>query len=138
MAGGPSLRAQRSARRFTLRRMEYAILGQAMPQRRDPLRWQKFSLAVGCGVAGAALILDAVLGSAGYRIPADAAVVMSRQTGALFVRVDDRLRPVVNLTSARLILGSPATPHLVDEAALRDTKGDPCWAFPVRRRLRGR
>ncbi|MCV7216640.1 type VII secretion protein EccB [Mycobacterium crocinum] len=130
MAGGPSLRAQRSARRFTLRRMEYAVLGRSMPLRQDPLRWQKFSLAVGCGVAGAALILDAVLGSAGHRIPADAAVVMSRQTGALFVRVDDRLRPVVNLTSARLILGSPATPHLVDEAALRDTDRGPMLGIP--------
>ena len=130
MAGGASLRAQRSAQRFRLRRLEYAILGRRMPLRKDPLRAQKFSLAVGCGVAAVALTLDAVLGSAGHRIPDDAAVVMSRQSGALFVRLDDRLRPVFNLTSARLILESPATPHLVDEAALRDTDRGPMLGIP--------
>ncbi len=81
-------------------------------------------------MAGAALILDAVLGSAGYRIPADAAVVMSRQTGALFVRVDDRLRSGQPDVGSLDPGGSPATPHLVDEAALRDTKRGPMLGIP--------
>ncbi|AKK29128.1 type VII secretion protein EccB [Mycobacterium sp. EPa45] len=131
MAGGPFLRAQWSAKRFAQRRLEYAVLGRKMPPRRDPLRAQKLSLLVGSGVGCVVLVADAVLGASGRSaIPGDAAVVISRQSGALFVRVDDRLRPVANLTSARLILGSPATPQLVDEAALRDTAGGPMLGIP--------
>ncbi|WP_194163764.1 type VII secretion protein EccB [Mycolicibacterium sp. P1-5] len=131
MAGGSSLRVQHSARRFLLRRLEYAVLGQKMPPRQDPLRAHKLSLLVGIGMAGALLLVDAVVGSAGHSvIPGDAALVMSRQSGALFVRVDHQLRPVANLTSADLILGSPVTPQLVDEAALADTANGPVLGIP--------
>jgi type VII secretion protein EccB len=131
MAGGPSLRAQLSARRFLLRRLEYAVLGRSMPHRHDCLRAQKFSLLAGGAVAIGLLIVDTILGSSRPDgIPGDAAVVMSRQSGALFVRVDDQLRPVANLTSARLILGSPATPHVIDEAALGNVAGGPMLGIP--------
>lgn len=131
MAGRPSLRAQMSAHRFLLRRLEYAVLGRPMPNRRDPLRAQKFSLVAGCAVATGLLVFDVILGSSRHdRIPGDVAVVMSRQSGALFVRADGRLRPVANLTSARLILGSPVTPHLIDDAALRDVADGPVLGIP--------
>ncbi|KDE98824.1 hypothetical protein Y900_007645 [Mycolicibacterium aromaticivorans JS19b1 = JCM 16368] len=131
MAGRPPLRAQLSAQRFLLRRLEYAILARQMPTRRDPVRARKIAFLVGCGVAGIAVVLDTILGSAAGRvIPSDATVVMVRQSGALFVRIDDRLRPVANLTSARLILGSPATPRLVDDAALGDTATGPILGIP--------
>lgn len=114
-----------------LRRLEYAVAGRTMPLRHDPLRAHKISQLVGCGMAGAAMLLDAILGSTGHSVvPGDAAVVMSRQSGALFVRVDGRLRPVANLTSADLILGSPAIPQLVDVAALRDTANGPILGIP--------
>lgn len=102
-----------------------------MPHRHDPLRAQKFSLLAGGAVAIGLLVLDTILGSSRPAgIPAAAAVVMSRQSGALFVRVDDQLRPVENLTSARLILGSPASPHVVDEAALGNVPGGPMLGIP--------
>lgn len=131
MAGGPSLRTQWSAQRFMLRRFEYAVLGAKMPPRRDPLRAQKLSLLVGYGLGCAVLAVDAILGFSGHGgIPGDAMLVMSRESGGLFVRVDGRLRPVANLTSARLIIGSPVTPQLVDEAALRDTARGPLLGIP--------
>ena len=102
-----------------------------MPQRYDRLRAQQLSLLVGCAVAVGMLVLDAILGSSRPDgIPGDAAVVMSRQTGALFVRVDDQLRPVANLTSARLILGSPATPRVIDQAALVNVAHGPMLGIP--------
>jgi type VII secretion protein EccB len=120
-----------SAQRFLLRRLEYAVLGRPMPHRHDPLRMQKFSLLAGCAVAIGMLVLDAILGSSRPDgIPGDAALVMSRQSGALFVRLDDQLRPVANLTSARLILGSPATPHVIDEAALGNVSDGPMLGIP--------
>jgi type VII secretion protein EccB len=131
MAGRPSLRAEISAHRFLLRRLEYAVLGHQMPIRRDPLRAQKVSVLAGCVVAIGLLIVDAILGSSRPdRMPDDVALVMSRQSGALFVRVDGRLRPVANLTSARLILGMPATPHLIDDAALTSVAGAPTLGIP--------
>ncbi|WP_133690775.1 type VII secretion protein EccB [Mycobacterium sp. BK086] len=119
------------AHRFMLRRLEYAVLGRSMPRRHDPLRAQKVSLLAGCALASGMLVLDAILGSTRHdRVPTDAAVVMSRESGALFVRVDDRLRPVANLPSARLILGTPAVPHLIDDAALRDVANGPILGIP--------
>ncbi|EHB58329.1 protein of unknown function DUF690 [Mycolicibacterium rhodesiae JS60] len=126
------------AHRFLLRRLEYAVLGRQMPNRRDPLRAQKLSLLAGCAVATGMLILDVVLGLSRHdRLPDDADLVMSRQSGTLFVRVDRLLRPVANLTSARLILGSPATPRLVDDAALRSVADGPTLGIPGAPRTRG-
>lgn len=114
-----------------MRRLEYAVLALQMPARHDPVRARKLSLLLGCGVAGVAVVLDTILGSTAHSvIPVDATVVMARQSGALFVRIDDRLRPVANLTSARLILGSPATPRLVDDTALGDTAAGPILGIP--------
>lgn len=107
------------------------MLARQLPARHDPIRARKLALLVGCGVAGVAVVLDTILGStARGAIPVDATVVMVRQSGALFVRIDGRLRPVTNLTSARLILGSPATPRLVDETALGDTAAGPILGIP--------
>ncbi|GAY14944.1 type VII secretion protein EccB [Mycobacterium sp. shizuoka-1] len=131
MTARPPLRAQWSADRFLLRRLDYAVSGRSMPLRRDPLRARKSALLAGCVVAAAMAVLDTALGSSGPgALPADADLVMSRQSGALFVRVDDRLRAVANLTSARLILGSPATPRLVDDTALAGVPDGPVLGIP--------
>lgn len=114
-----------------MRRLEYAVLRRRMPYRHDPLRAQKLSLVAGCGVAAVILAVDAVLGTAGHQqIPADAALVMSRQSGALLVRIDEALHPVANLSSARLILGSAVTPRLVDDDAVAGVAGGPTLGIP--------
>ncbi|MCB0926753.1 MAG: type VII secretion protein EccB [Mycolicibacterium insubricum] len=51
----------------------------------------------------------------------DAAVVMSADTGARYVRIGDTVHPVLNLTSARLIADNPAAPRRVSAAALAGT-----------------
>lgn len=102
-----------------------------MPHRRDPLRAHKISLLAGCAIATGMLLLDAVLGASSHGgIPGDAPLVMSRQSGALFVRVDGQLHPVANLTSARLILGSPESPRLADEIVFADVPGGPVLGIP--------
>src|SRR5262245_53823491 len=124
MAAHPSLRAQLSARRFMLRRWEYAVLGRPTPYRHDVLRAQKLSLLAGCAVATGLLVFDTAIGSPRHAgIPSDAALVVSRQSGALAVRVDNQLHRVANLTSGRLILGSPVTPVQVEESALAAVAG---------------
>jgi len=46
------------------------------------------------------------------------AVLADRSTDALYVRVGDDLHPVLNLTSARLIVGRPVNPTAVKSAEL--------------------
>lgn len=48
----------------------------------------------------------------------DAAVLLVRDTGSLYVRIDDTVHPVSNLASARLILGRAESPSAIREDAL--------------------
>ncbi len=139
MAGRPSLRLQSSAQRFRLRRMDYAVLGRRPPLERDPLGVQRLAMLTGAAVTAGALVLTAVV--AAGRVdsgPGDAPLVMSRQSGALFVRVDGQLRPVANVASARLILGSAEVPRLVDESFLGDVTSGPVLGIPAAPRSLGR
>lgn len=89
----------------------------------EPMRAQTRSLVMGCVLA--------IVGVAGCLVVAfvrpadalgDASVVMVKESGALYVRVGDTWHPVLNLASARLIAGTPATPQIVRESELRKTK----------------
>ena len=126
-----SPRRQFSAHRFRSRRMDYAILGRSMPTEADPLRMQRLSLLAGCACAVAVGVLT--VGLAVLRpVAGDAPLVMSRQSGELFVRVDDDLRPVANLASAYLVLGHPATPRLLDGAGLAERPAGSGSGYPRR------
>ena len=85
--------------------------------RHEPIRAQSISLIVGCVMAVVVIAVCAILAflrpHAGL---GDAAIVMSRDSGALYVRVGDTLHPALNLASARLITGSTARPQIVDAA----------------------
>jgi ESX secretion system ATPase EccB len=75
-------------------------------------------------MAGAVLAIIAVAISAALAVwrpqseTGDAAIVLVRDSGALYVRVHDLLHPVLNLTSARLIAGTGEDPRPVTEASL--------------------
>lgn len=131
MGGTPTTRLQVSGYRFLIRRMEHALVRGDTRMLDDPLRAQSFSLVAGCVLAAIAVAACAILafirphGAIG-----DAAIVLSRDTGALYVRIDDTLHPVLNLASARLIAGTPATPHLVSEAAISAARRGPLVGIP--------
>jgi type VII secretion protein EccB len=82
---------------------------------RAPLFW----LGTGAVLAVAGVAAATVLG---MLRPApdlgDHPIVMDRQTGALYVRVDDVVHPVLNLASARLVTGRADDPAPVPAAAL--------------------
>ncbi|CRZ16022.1 type VII secretion protein EccB, Actinobacterial [Mycolicibacterium neworleansense] len=97
----------------------------------DPLRAQAVAYAAGCAVAAIAIAVCAVLavvrpGSA----PGDAPILMARDTGALYVRIADAVHPVPNLASARLIVGAPADPVVVDDAAIAKVRRGPQVGIP--------
>src|SRR5271163_3452499 len=57
-------------------------------------------------------------------------IVADKDSGALFVRVGDRLYPALNLASARLITGRPDNPHLVRSSQIAALPHGPIVGIP--------
>src|SRR5258707_12064959 len=60
----------------------------------------------------------------------DSPIIADRDSGALFVRVGDRLYPALNLASARLITGRPDNPHLVKGSQIASLPHGPLVGIP--------
>jgi type VII secretion protein EccB len=123
MARQPTTRLQVSGYRFLLRRMEHALVRGDVRMIDDPLRAQSLSFIAGCilaviAIAGCAIV--AFLRPAGAL--GSAPIVMTRESGALYVRIGDTMHPVLNLASARLIAGNPVDPEVVSESAINGAK----------------
>ncbi|MBO0678855.1 type VII secretion protein EccB [Mycolicibacterium sp. S2-37] len=117
--GRQTTRLQVSGYRFTMRRLEHALVRSDVRMLDDPLRAQSISLLAGCVIAAIALGacgVMAVLRPQGA--PGDAPILRERSSGALYVRIGDTMHPVPDLTSARLIVGSPEEPKSVGASAL--------------------
>ena len=122
-------KVQVSGWRFLLRRVEHAIVRRDTRMFDDPLQF--YSRAVQAGVVIAVLIC---LGAAllAYFKPlgkrGSDTLLVDRTTNQLYVVIpgSDHLRPVYNLTSARLVLGNAGTPVAVKSDELnRMPKGQP-------------
>jgi type VII secretion protein EccB len=105
--------------RFVMRRIASGIALHDTRMLVDPLRTQ--SRAVLMGVL---ILITGLLGCFVFSLirPNGQAgsnpVLADRSTAALYVRVGDELHPVLNLTSARLIAGRPASPTTVKSSEL--------------------
>ncbi|MEN3222792.1 type VII secretion protein EccB [Mycolicibacterium porcinum] len=131
MARRPATRLQLSGHRFLLRRMAHALVRGDARMLDDPLRAQAVAYGAGCVLTAVAVAVCAVLafvrpGS----VPGDAPILMARDTGALYVRIDDTVHPVPNLASARLIVGTPAHPVVVDDAVIAKLRRGPLVGIP--------
>jgi type VII secretion protein EccB len=122
-------KVQVSGWRFLLRRVEHAIVRRDTRMFDDPLQF--YSRAVSAGIIIAVLIC---LGAAllAYFKPLGKrggdSLLVDRATNQLYVVLpgNGQLRPVYNLTSARLVLGSAGTPVAVKSDELnRLSKGQP-------------
>ncbi|OBG12540.1 type VII secretion protein EccB [Mycolicibacterium celeriflavum] len=122
-------KVQVSGWRFLLRRVEHAIVRRDTRMFDDPLQF--YSRAVSAGVIIAVLIC---LGAAllAYFKPLGKrggdTLLVDRSTNQLYVVLpySGQLRPVYNLTSARLVLGNTGTPSAVKSDELnRMPKGQP-------------
>lgn len=117
---------QISARRFTARRMERALLAAGAP---GP--GARSAMSAGCLLAVLAMIGFAVLALVRPQPDlAGAPVVMGRRTGALYAWVGETLHPVLNLASARLIAGSAADPLPVLETDIARAPRGPLLGIP--------
>jgi type VII secretion protein EccB len=122
-------KVQVSGWRFLLRRVEHAIVRRDTRMFDDPLQF--YSRAVSAGIVIAVLVC---LGAAllAYFKPlgkrGSDTLLVDRTTNELYVVIPgtDQLRPVYNLTSARLVLGNAGTPVAVKSDELnRMSKGQP-------------
>lgn len=119
-------RAQVSGYRFILRRMDHALLRRDPRMISDPMASQSRSLIVGLVLA---LVVTAGCGVLALLRPqgavGDAKIVLAKESGALYVRVDDVLHPVTGLASARLVVGEAAEPRSVKDNRLSGFRRGP-------------
>jgi type VII secretion protein EccB len=125
-----SNRDQSSGHLFYNRRLRAAITRFSVRMRHDDRKQQAaIALAVvlvliGCGWM-ALLHYWKPAGLVG-RSP----IVGNRETGALYARIDDRLYPVFNLTSARLVTGSAGLPSWVTSQEIAKHPSGPMIGIP--------
>jgi type VII secretion protein EccB len=119
MVRQPTTKLLVSGHRFLMRRMQDALVRGDVRMLDDPLRAQSLSLTAGCVLALIAVAACAIVAFVQPRgVLGVAPIVVVRESGALYVRIDDVVHPVLNLASARLIAGSSAPPELVSKRAI--------------------
>lgn len=119
MPSQPTTRWQVSGYRFLVRRMEHALVRRDVRMLHDPMRSQSRALAVGAVLASLGLAACAVLALIRPQDKmADNAIVVGKDSGAMFVVLDNVVHPVMNLASARLASGKSDKPAIVKESEL--------------------
>ncbi|BCI88356.1 hypothetical protein NIIDMKKI_35620 [Mycobacterium kansasii] len=126
-----STRTQVTGYQFLARRTAMALTRWRVRMEIEPGRRQ--TLAVVASVSAALVIcLGALLWS--FISPSgqlnESPIIADRDSGALFVRVGDRLYPALNLASARLITGRPDNPHLVKGSQIANQPHGPLVGIP--------
>lgn len=114
----PTTRAQVSGHQFMRRRMEHGLLFGDIRMIHDPLSARHRATVF--GVAAVAMIAGVMGLFAWMRPNADPgdAPILRASDGTLYVRVDNTVHPVTNLSSARLIAGAAADPSRVGDEHL--------------------
>lgn len=119
-------RAQVNGYRFLIRRLEHALIRGDARMIHDPMRGQMRALIVGAVIA---VIIVGACGVLAFFKPmpnmGDASILMSKSSGAVYVRVGDRVHPALNLASARLIVGKHDNPKDVDDKFLNQLPRGP-------------
>ncbi|AMW21764.1 type VII secretion protein [[Mycobacterium] chelonae subsp. bovistauri] len=119
-------RAQVNGYRFLLRRLEHALIRADSRMIHDPMRGQIRSLMV--GFVFAILITGAATVLAFFKpMPniGNAQILISKSSGGMFVQIGDRVHPVLNISSARMITGSADAPKQVDDRFLNQLPRGP-------------
>ncbi|MBI2703183.1 MAG: type VII secretion protein EccB [Mycobacterium sp.] len=119
-------RAQVNGYRFLIRRLEHALIRADSRMIHDPMRGQIRSLLVGLVIA---ILITGAAGVLAFFKPSpnigNAQILLSASNGGLYVRIGDRLHPVLNLASARLITGKPDAPKSVSDKWLNQLPRGP-------------
>jgi len=112
-------RHQVSGWRFVMRRIASGVALHDTRMLVDPLRTQTRAVLM-----GVLMLITALVGCFVFSLirpngsTANNPVLADRSTAALYVKVGDQLHPVLNLASARLIVGRPVNPTTVKGSEL--------------------
>lgn len=113
-----------------LNRVDEAISRQDVRGLGSPLRRLRGAMSIG-GVFGVLILAAAFVASLISPKPdAGVAAIMTTRSGGMFVQFNERLHPVTNLASARLIVGKPDEAKVVTDAALRSLPTGPLMGIP--------
>jgi type VII secretion protein EccB len=126
-----STRTQVTGYQFLARRTAMALTRWRVRMEVEPGRRQ--NLAIVASISAALVIcLGALLYS--FISPAgqinESPIIADRDSGALYVRVGDKLYPALNLASARLITGRADNPHLVKSNQIATLPRGPMVGIP--------
>lgn len=126
MPAQTTTRAQVNGYRFLLRRLEHALIRADSRMIHDPMRGQVRSLLVGMVIAivitGAAAVLAFFKPTPNL---GNAQILVSKSNAGMFVRIGDRVHPVLNISSARMITGKADEPKQVDDRFLNQLPRGP-------------
>lgn len=107
-------KTQVSGHFFVRRRLAFALARRSVRMDFNPAQMQRTLLVVSA-IVGATAVVGAL--ALGWLRPTgtvgDSKIVADRKLGTLYVKVGDRLHPALNLVSAQLIAGEPASPVFV-------------------------
>ncbi|WP_458686056.1 type VII secretion protein EccB [Nocardia tengchongensis] len=121
MPSKPTTRWQVSGYRFLVRRMEHALVRRDVRMLHDPMRSQSRAFTAGLILACVALAGCGVLS---LLRPQDKIgsnkILIGKDTGAVYVVLDNVVHPALNLASARLAAGDAVKPATVDESQLAE------------------
>ncbi|MEU1985853.1 type VII secretion protein EccB [Nocardia sp. NPDC019395] len=122
---------QVSGWRFLLHRIEHALVRRDASMIDDPSRGRSTALAIGVALACIGIAGAAVLAFFKPAKPvANSPIIAEKDTGALYVKLGERLHPALNLTSARLIVGQAANPVEVSKSELAKYPRGPWVGIP--------
>ncbi|MFT4044509.1 MAG: type VII secretion protein EccB [Gordonia sp. (in: high G+C Gram-positive bacteria)] len=118
MARQLTTKAQVNGYRFLLRRLEHALVRRDVRMLHDPMRAQLRALLIGTVLAVLVLAGCGVWGLVSPQGSVGKASIVATRSGGMYVLINGTAHPVLNLSSARLILGSSTQPATVSDRKL--------------------
>ncbi|MFX0580542.1 type VII secretion protein EccB [Nocardia nepalensis] len=119
MPSKPTTRWQVSGYRFLVRRMEHALVRRDVRMLHDPMRSQSRAYAAGLIMA---IVVLAGCGVLALLRPQDKIgsnkILIGKESGGVYVVINDVVHPTLNLASARLAAGSPDKAVIVKESEI--------------------
>ncbi|MGW5385249.1 type VII secretion protein EccB [Nocardia sp. NPDC003963] len=131
MPSKPTTRWQISGYNFLVRRMEHALVRRDVRMLHDPMRSQVRSYVVGLVLA---VLVLAGCGVLALLRPQDKigqnTILIGKESGAVYVVLNDVVHPALNLASARLAAGEAPDAAIVKEAEVGKKARGPLIGIP--------
>lgn len=123
-------RLQRSGYKFLTKRQEQAFIRRDIRGLANPFSAQTSAVSFGCFAIGLTMVLALIISIFKPSPDRGMDAIITTQSGGMYVMYGDKLHPVTNLASARLIVGSPDNAQVVKDSSIRDVPRGPLMGIP--------